>query len=123
VSALCWPPPSDMQWHTRALASPSSSSVRSTPAYIAIWSQLTIIIAQAWVTKGPRSHKRLDIRGRGKYGIKRHPDSRLHVILQEGATWQERANGERAKKLARIRSAGVVREDVPIRNPSPTWGW
>jgi large subunit ribosomal protein L22 len=79
--------------------------------------------AEAWVTKGPRSHKRIDIRGRGKFGIKVHPDSRMHVVLKEGKTWVERQEQERARKLGRIRSAGLVREDVPIRNPAPTWGW
>jgi large subunit ribosomal protein L22 len=82
-----------------------------------------LVVAQAWVTKGPRSLTRIDIRGRGKYGIKRHPDSRLNVILKEGATWEERTAAERARKLSRVRSAGYTREDVPLRNPAPMWAW
>lgn len=79
--------------------------------------------AEAWVNKGSRRAKRLDIKGRSKYGIKIHPDSRMHVVLREGKTWSEKADAERARKLGRIRSAGLVREDKPLRNPAPMWAW
>jgi large subunit ribosomal protein L22 len=86
--------------------------------------RLTMLVtAEAWVTKGPRTHKRLDIKGRGKHGIRVHPDARLHVVLKEGATWEEQAASERAYKLARVRAAGLNREDRPIRNPAPMWAW
>jgi large subunit ribosomal protein L22 len=82
-----------------------------------------LLAAEAWVAKGPRMHKRLDIKGRGKFGIREHPDTRIHVLLKEGKTWEEKAAEERARRLGRIRSAGYAREDKPIRNPAPTWGW
>jgi large subunit ribosomal protein L22 len=82
-----------------------------------------MIIAEAWVTKGSKSYKRLEIRGRGKMGIRVHPDSRLSVVLKEGKTRGELLEEERARKLKRIVSAGLVREDTPLRNPRSMWTW
>ena len=79
--------------------------------------------AEAWVTKGPRQYKRMEPRGRCKFGIRVHPDSRLSVVLKEGKTRQELLEKERARKLKRIVSAGLVREDKPLRNPSSMWTW
>lgn len=45
--------------------------------------------AQSWVTKGP-ALQRLDIKGRGRFGVKHHPSSKLHVLLAEGETDEER---------------------------------
>ncbi len=67
--------------------------------------------------------KRLEPRGRGHHGVRQHPDSRLHVILKEGKTMAHLKEEERARKLKRIVSAGLVREDVPLRNPGPAWAW
>jgi len=82
-----------------------------------------LIVGEAWVTKGPNTHKRIEPKGRGRFGIRVHPDSRLSVILKEGKTKAELAREERARKLRRIVSAGIVREDVPLRNPGPAWAW
>ena len=84
---------------------------------------MTHVLAEAWVTKGPKQLKRLEPRGRGRTGIRIHPDSRLHVILKEGKTAEEIKAAERKRKLKRIVSAGIVREDVPLRNPNPAWAW
>lgn len=67
--------------------------------------------------------KRIEPRGRGHMGIRIHPDSRLHVVLKEGKTHAEVKAAERRRKLKRIVSAGMVREDVPLRNPGPAWAW
>ncbi|KAJ8522947.1 hypothetical protein ONZ45_g456 [Pleurotus djamor] len=82
-----------------------------------------LVVAEAWVTKGPRQHKRMEPKGRAHYGVRIHPDSRLHVVLKEGKTLAERKAEERQKKLKRIVSAGLVRENRPIRNPASTWCW
>ncbi|KAH9965869.1 mitochondrial 50S ribosomal protein L22 [Russula dissimulans] len=82
-----------------------------------------MVVAEAWATKGPKSLKRFEPRARGKFGIRVHPDSRLSVKLKEGKTRAELLEGERARKLKRIVSAGVVREDVPLRNPRSMWAW
>jgi large subunit ribosomal protein L22 len=79
--------------------------------------------AEAWVTKGPSQPKLFEPRARGHFGIRRHPNSKLHVVLREGKTAEEKAKELRQKQLKRIVSAGLVREDVPIRNPSPYWCW
>lgn len=75
------------------------------------------------MTKGPNVLKRIEPRGRGHMGVREHPDSRLHVVLRPGKTRAELLQEERARKLRRIVSAGIVREDVPIRNPGAAWAW
>ncbi|KAG1892458.1 ribosomal protein L22/L17 [Suillus subluteus] len=82
-----------------------------------------LIVSEAWVTKGPKQLKRLEPRGRGKFGIRVHPDSRMHVILREGKTFEQLKKEQRERRLKRIVSAGLVREDVPLRNPARTWQW
>ena len=88
------------------------------------WLPLILVFpAESWVTKGPRQIKRLEPRGRGKFGIRVHPDSKINVVLREGKTRAQLAEEERARKLRKIVSAGYVREDVPLRNIGPGWAW
>jgi large subunit ribosomal protein L22 len=82
-----------------------------------------LVVAESWVTKGPKSLKRFEPRGRGHFGIRVHPDSRLNVVLKEGKTFEQKRDEDRAKKLKRIVSAGLVREDKPLRNMGPMWSW
>jgi large subunit ribosomal protein L22 len=82
-----------------------------------------LVVAESWVTKGPKSIKRLEPRGRGHFGIRVHPDSRMHVVLKEGKTLEEKKKAEFERKLKRIVSANAVREDKPIRNPAQMWAW
>lgn len=91
--------------------------------YLASVVYLSIPVAESWVTKGPNQFKRFDMKGRGRAGVKVHPHSRLHVLLKEGKTRAELRAAERERKLNRIISAGLVREDVPLRNPGPMWAW
>ena len=79
--------------------------------------------AESWVTKGPNQIKRFDMKGRGRAGIRVHPHSRLYVLLKEGKTKEELRTEERQRKLNKIVSAGLVREDVPLRNPGSNWAW
>ncbi|KAF8338826.1 ribosomal protein L22/L17 [Cantharellus anzutake] len=81
-----------------------------------------LIVAEAWVEKGPKL-KRIDIKGRGRSGIKEHPKSRLRVILREGKPLKEKAKEVMEYKLNKVRSAGLMREYTPIRNPGPQWAW
>ncbi|KAL0070772.1 hypothetical protein AAF712_001993 [Marasmius tenuissimus] len=81
-----------------------------------------LVVAEAWVTKG-KYLKRLEPRGRGHFGIRSHPSARIHVVLKEGKTLEEKKAAERAYKLNRIVSASHVRENKPIRNPGAMWAW
>lgn len=69
-----------------------------------------------------RKIKRIDIKGRARYGIKEHQEARLHFILREGKTRAELLEEKRKAMLSKIRSAGVVREERVIIN-APTNGW
>jgi len=82
-----------------------------------------LIVAEAWVTKGPRFPARIEPRGRGHHGTRTHPQSKLSVVLKEGKTVEQQKAEIKKRKLKRIVSAAITREDKPIRNPSPTWGW
>ena len=81
------------------------------------------VSAEAWVTKGENFHKRLDIKGRGRMGVKVHPEAKMSVVLKEGKTVIERKKQVEDRKLKRIVAAGYVREDVPLRNMGPMWAW
>ena len=83
----------------------------------------TTFLAEAWVNKGVRPPARVEPRGRGHYGLRRHPSSKMVVVLKEGKTIEEQKAAARKRKLARIVSATVVRESKPIRNPSLSWAW
>ncbi|PCH41158.1 mitochondrial 50S ribosomal protein L22 [Wolfiporia cocos MD-104 SS10] len=82
-----------------------------------------LVVAEAWVTKGPKVIKRIDIKGRSRFGVREHPDSRLNVVLREGKTRAQLLTEERQRKLKRIVSASITREDVPLRNPGSMWAW
>lgn len=82
-----------------------------------------MIVSESWVNKVD-ALARVDIKGRSRTGIKHHRYSRMHVVLKEGPTREETLLKNRKKALKRaLVSAGVVREDVPIRNPRPQWAW
>ncbi|WVQ99864.1 hypothetical protein IAU59_007007 [Kwoniella sp. CBS 9459] len=82
-----------------------------------------LVVAETWVSKGPKI-QRLDIKGRGKYGIKHHPSAKIHVVLREGKTHEEKLAERFDKDLRKVRSAGVVREDGVIRRKVVSgWTW
>lgn len=67
----------------------------------------------------------MDIKGRGRFGIKRHPYCRLRIVLREGRTMEEKVAIRFTKDVNKhARSAGLVREDQAIRRKTPTsWAW
>ncbi|KAG7096964.1 hypothetical protein E1B28_004361 [Marasmius oreades] len=81
-----------------------------------------LVISEAWVTKG-KYMKRIEPRARGHFGVRTHPSARMHVVLKEGRTLDEKKAAEHAYKLNRVVSASHVREDKPIRNPGAMWTW
>ncbi|KAJ3976216.1 mitochondrial 50S ribosomal protein L22 [Lentinula raphanica] len=82
----------------------------------------TLVVAEAWVNKG-KVVKRIEPRGRGHMGIRKHKQAKMHVVLKEGMTVEEKKAKERAYKLKKIVSAAAVRENKPIRNPGAMWAW
>ncbi|THH11900.1 hypothetical protein EW145_g320 [Phellinidium pouzarii] len=84
-----------------------------------------LLVSEAWVNKGPggKMNKRLEIKGRGKMGIRTVYRAKMVVTLREGLTIDEKKEKEREARLKRIVSSGLVREDVPIRNASSRWAW
>ncbi|KAJ4478060.1 ribosomal protein L22 [Lentinula aciculospora] len=81
-----------------------------------------LVVAEAWVNKG-KVLKRIEPRGRGHMGIRKHKQAKMHVVLKEGKSEVEKKEKERAYKLKKIISAAVAREDKPIRNPGAMWAW
>lgn len=82
-----------------------------------------LVVAESWVSKG-RKVARLDIKGRGRMGIKHHPTARVHFLLKEGKTYEEKRAEDRKKQLNKVKSAGVVREDGKIRRKTVSgWAW
>lgn len=66
----------------------------------------------------------MDIKGRGRAGMKYHAFARLHVLLKEGKTRIEKEERKFQKELGLVRSAGVVREDGVLRRKITSgWGW
>jgi len=82
-----------------------------------------MVVAETWVSKGPKI-ARIDIKGRGRMGIKHHPSARIHFVLREGKTQAEKNAEQRKKVLGLVRSAGVVREDGKLRRKmNHGWAW
>lgn len=85
-----------------------------------------LVIAQSWTSKGP-SIKRIDIKGRGRRGIKHHNLSKLHVLLAEGDT-KEQKRREHKREGWRVSCRGISDADavgvgkaLPIRNAKTYW--
>jgi hypothetical protein len=46
-------------------------------------------LAEVWVTKGENFHERRDIKGRGQFGVRIHPEAKVSVVLEESKTAAE----------------------------------
>ncbi|KAF7352793.1 WD-REPEATS-REGION domain-containing protein [Mycena venus] len=79
----------------------------------------TLVVAEAWVNKRAIRSKKMLPQGRGHRGERIRPSSSLTVVLKEGKTVEQQKAEARKRKLARIVSAAVTREDKPLRNPGP----
>lgn len=66
-----------------------------------------MVVSQAWVNKG-RAIKRLDIKGRGRRGIKHHVSASLHVLLAEGKTYKEIQHSKAQKVFKDRLRAGIM---------------
>ncbi|KAJ7368298.1 mitochondrial 50S ribosomal protein L22 [Mycena albidolilacea] len=83
----------------------------------------TLVVAEAWVNKRAIRSKKMLAQGRGHRGTRTRPSSSLTVVLKEGKTVEQQKADLRKRKLNRIVSAAVTREDKPLRNPGPMWAW
>ncbi|KAI5474904.1 hypothetical protein MNV49_002298 [Pseudohyphozyma bogoriensis] len=82
------------------------------------------------VSKGmKRENLVVDIKGRGRYGVKHHPSSKLHVLLAEGKTKEEQ---KREKKREQWRASlrglaespvGVGKQRKLVNSEVGTWRW
>lgn len=82
-----------------------------------------LVVQEAWVSKGTKD-KRIDIKGRGRMGMKHHPHARIHFVLKEGKTFEQKREAEKNKVLHQVRSAGMVREDGKLRRKmTSNWAW
>jgi large subunit ribosomal protein L22 len=72
---------------------------------------------------GPITSKKLVPQGRGHRGIRTRRSAKIKFVLKEGKTLEEERRAEKKRKLGRIVSAGLMREDKPIRNPGSMWTW
>ncbi|KAH8118688.1 ribosomal protein L22 [Phellopilus nigrolimitatus] len=84
-----------------------------------------LIVSEAWVNKGKggMGMQRMEIKGRGKMGVRTKYTAKMVVSLKEGLTLEEKKAKDREARLKRIVSSGLNREDVPLRNPSSQWAW
>ena len=62
-------------------------------------------------------------KGRMKMGFRQRYYSRMHVVLKEGLSNLEKKKLALDKKLKIVGSAGLIRENIPLRNSAATWSW
>ena len=83
------------------------------------------MLAHAWTNKAIFGPQKLDIRARGKFGIIRKPYARILFILKKGTTPEQKEEAKMQRMVSRLaRSAGQVREDIPLRRKVVSdWAW
>jgi large subunit ribosomal protein L22 len=77
------------------------------------------------VNKDPYGPKRVDIKGRGRFGIMRHPYCRLKFVLREGKTMEEVVQARFENDVNKhARSATIFPERTPLRRRvNSGWAW
>ena len=82
-----------------------------------------LVVKEAFVNRGLK-HKRMDIKGRMRTGIKEHPQSKLHIILTKGQSVNLKKQLKYSKSLNKVRSASIIRESPKIiNNKVPYYNW
>jgi len=82
-----------------------------------------LVVSQAWVGKGPKSPKKIDIRARGKFGIIRKSRSTMTIRLGRGLTEQQIHEKIAQRALDKVKIAEPVREERKVRYPRAQWAW
>lgn len=87
--------------------------------------QVLMRLAEAVVNQDQYGPKQIDIKGRGRYGIKRHPYCRLKFVLREGKTMEETVEIRFRKDVDRhARDASPIPDWTPLRRKTNSgWAW
>lgn len=86
-----------------------------------------LVVAEAWVGKG-RTFRKIEVKGRGRTGIRKSFQAKLSIVLREGKTWEEKGREKlekEKKRVQRIGTGGVIRTNLPVVNTHqrPGWQW
>lgn len=84
-----------------------------------------MVVAEAWIGKG-RTFKRLEIKGRGRQGMRSSYQAKMSIVLREGKTWEAKQKDKIAKEIQRVQrigTGGVIRTNLPVVNTWQRAGW
>ena len=82
-----------------------------------------MIVSQAWVGKGPQLPKKIDIRGRGKFGIIRRSRSTMTIRLGRGLTPHQLLEKRAQRALDKVKIAEPVKDEKKVRFSRSQWAW
>ncbi|KAG8780942.1 hypothetical protein FRC19_003905 [Serendipita sp. 401] len=82
-----------------------------------------MVVEQAWVGKGADMPTRIDIRARGKFGIKRRSRSHITIRLGRGTSPQQAFEKKAQRRLDKIKLAESFAEEKKVRYTRPQWAW
>lgn len=82
-----------------------------------------LVVSQAWVGKGPKSPKKIDIRARGKFGVIRKSRSTMTIRLGRGLTEQQQHEKLAQRALDKIKIAEPIKEEKKVRFSRAQWAW
>jgi large subunit ribosomal protein L22 len=82
-----------------------------------------MVVSQAWVGKGHKMPKKIDIRARGRYGVIRKSRSHLTIRLGRGLTEEQVLEKRAQRALDKVRIAELVKDEKRVRYPRAQWAW
>jgi large subunit ribosomal protein L22 len=82
-----------------------------------------LVVSQAWVGKGPKSPKKIDIRARGKFGIIRKSRSTMTIRLGRGLTERQLLEKRAQRALDKIKIPELVKDEKKVRFSRSQWAW
>jgi large subunit ribosomal protein L22 len=82
-----------------------------------------LVVSEAWVGKGSKAPKRIDMKARGRFGVKVRYRSHMTVQLGRGLTRQQVWEKKAQRALDKIKIAEPVKEERKVRFVRPQWAW
>lgn len=82
-----------------------------------------MVVSEAWVGKGRNIPKKIDIKGRGRYGIKQRYRAHMTIRLGRGLTEQQALEKRAQKALDKVKIAELVKDETKVRYPRAQWAW